>query len=418
MADSIDPRALRGDPDFDAYLDALDAALDLPAAERTDIRDEIAAHLSDARAEAVAAGAADGAATSQALRSFGEPARLARELTEARHRRSALFAAAGAGTWAAAEAAVRGFILGIALIATVLGAAGTLTAIAFRAGLIGVWSIDDHGWYTAILGIAFCFAAWHGGRSLVAAVARRSHRRAEHVRPFAAAVAGFGVAWLSLAWFQAPQSPVSVVVLGLVPIVFVVAAVTGSDRETARSKAARRASLALFTTVVVAVPLLLVFAGTAVSYGELSAVGSGPYGSMEELLTAQGFDMPGRFVPDPPELGDAGWSIDHGVARVTLGSAAAVTTRWHDLRVEAWRSDLSSGTLVRDHPAPFATAPMGRIGDDSLSGSVRVDRTRDVSAFWLVVTGTAADSGRDLVASLGGTNTTFTGSVLDWLAAP
>jgi hypothetical protein len=53
-----------------------------------------------------------------------------------------------------------------------------------------------------------------------------------------------------------------------------------------------------------------------------------------------------------------------------------------------------------------------------LVGAVRVDRTRDVSGWQLVVTGTAADGGRDLVVSLGGTNTTFTGSALDWLAAP
>jgi hypothetical protein len=50
--------------------------------------------------------------------------------------------------------------------------------------------------------------------------------------------------------------------------------------------------------------------------------------------------------------------------------------------------------------------------------SVRVDRTRDVSEWELVVTGIAADGGRDLIARLGGTNSTFTGSAWDWLTAP
>ncbi len=417
MREPTDPRAHDGDAAFDAYLEALEAALDLPASERADIRDEVQAHLRDTRSEAISDGVADETAATDAIRRFGDPVTLAVELTRARRRGSTLLAAAGAGTWAAAGAAVRGFILGIALIATVLSAAGVLTAIAFRAGVIGTWSIPDWGWYTVVWALALWFAAWQGARALVTVLANRTHRRAERIRPIAAIVAGLAVAWLSLAWLQTPQNLGSVVVLGVVPLVFVAAAMTGSDRQIARSRAARRASLALFATVVVALPLLLMFAATPVGRG-LTSLGSGPYPSMEALLAAQGFDMPGRFVPDPPEFGTSDWQNDHGVARVELGSAAVVTARWHDLRLEAWRSDLSNGTLIRDHPAPFATAPLSLAGNDSLVGSVRVDRTRDVSGWWLVVTGTAPDGIRDLVVSLGGTNTTFTGSVLDWLTAP
>lgn len=417
MPEPIDPRMHDRDHAFDSYLEALEAALDLPASERADIRDEVEAHLRDARADAIADGAADETAATDAMRRFGDPLTLASELTRARRRGSTLLAAAGAGTWAAAGAAVRGFILGIALIATVLGAAGVLTAIAYRTGIIGTWGIPDWGWYTVVWAVALWFAAWQGARALVTVLANRTHRRAGRIRPIVAIVAGLAVAWLSLAWLQAPQNLGSVVVLGLVPLVFVVAAITGSDREIGRSMAARRASFALFATVVVAVPLLVILAGTPVETG-LTSGGSGPYPSMEALLAAQGFDMPGRFVPDPPEFGTADWQNDQGVARVKLGNAAVVITRWHDLRVEAWRSDLSNGTLIRGYPAPFATAPMTLTGDGFLVGSVRVDRTRDVSGWWLVITGTAPDGIRDVVDSLGGTNTTFTGSVLDWLTAP
>ncbi len=416
MPEPIDPLPDRLDPAFDTFLNVLEEALDLPAAERADVRDEIGAHLRDANAEAIAAGATGDAAASEALARFGDPKNVARELARARQRRSSVLAAAGAGTWAAG-AAVRGFILGIALIATVLSAVGVLTAVAFRAGFIGTWSIPDAGWFTAMLGVTLWVAAWQGARALVADIAQRSHHRAERVRPIAALVAGLVVAWLSLAWLQAPQNLGSVAVLALVPVVFVVAATTGSDRETARSKAARRASLALFVTVVVAVPLLLLLAGAPV-YQELSKVGSGSYASMEEMRAATGFDMPGRFVLDPPAFATAEWRNDHGVARVELGNAGVVTARWHGLRVEAWRADLTNGTLDRGYRAPFATAPMSLADNNSLVGSVRVDRTRDVSGWWLVVTGAAADGGRDLVVSLGGTNTTFTGSALDWLTAP
>lgn len=47
-----------------------------------------------------------------------------------------------------------------------------------------------------------------------------------------------------------------------------------------------------------------------------------------------------------------------------------------------------------------------------------MDGVRGVTDFWLVVTGVASDGQRDLIASLGGTNTSFTGSVLGWLTAP
>ena len=416
MSEPMASRVLEADPAFDAYLDAIEGALDLPAAERADVRDEIAAHLRDERAASGAAGATGATATAEAIDRLGDPKRLGRELTSARRSRSALLAAAGAGTWAAGGAAVRGLVLGVALVTAVMVVIGVATAVAYRAGLIGTWSLADQGWFTAIWGVALWAAAWQGARSFVSVVANRSHRPAERVRPFVAFAVGAVVVWLSLVWLQAPQNLASVSVLTLVPVVFVAAALTASDRVITRSRLARRASLALFVTVVLAVPLLLIFAGASVQQ-ELSAVGRGPFDSMEELLADQGFDMPGRYVADPPSFGNLESSIDHGVARVEIGNGAAVTARWHDLRVEAWRSELGTGALDRAHPAPFATAPLTSAGG-SLAGSVRVDRTRDVSGYWLAVTGLAADGQRDLVVSVGGTNTTFTGSALDWLAAP
>ena len=122
---------------------------------------------------------------------------------------------------------------------------------------------------------------------------------------------------------------------------------------------------------------------------------------------------------DPPDFGGTSWSIKDGVAQVTLSQgAAAATTRWHDLRVEAWRSNFDTGALDLAYRTPIATSPLSMIAsDDALSGAVRVDNVRGVSEFWLVVTGVAADGQRDLLVSLGGTNTTFTGSALDWLTA-
>ncbi|MBI3748905.1 MAG: hypothetical protein HY262_08680 [Chloroflexi bacterium] len=408
----------RFDPAIDEYLDELEAALDLPAFERADVRDEIAAHLRDARAEAIDAGATDETVDAHLLRTFGDPKDLARDLTRARQARSTLLAAAGAGTWAAAGAAFRGYVLGIALLATVLVAIGVVVAMAFRAGLIGTWSLADQGWITAIGGVAVWFAAWQGSRTLVAVFAQRSHHRVERVRPFVGATAGLVTGWLALVWFRAPQNLGSVVVLAVVPALVVAGTLTGPDREIVRTKAARRASLALFVTVLVTVPLLMISAGTGVSQGSLTSVGPRPFASMEELQASLGLDMPGRYVADPPTLAFQSWGLDHGVANVEIRDAAVVSARWRNIRVEAWRPDLTDGSLDRAYPTPFAIGPMSAGPSDSLVGSVRVDRTRDVSGFWLVVTGTAVDGGRDLIVSLGGTNVTFTGSALDWLTAP
>ncbi len=399
------------------YLDRLDAALDLPAEERAAVREEIAAHLVDEQASLTAAGGLQDAALATAIGRLGDPAGLGRELTRARQTRRSLLAAAGSGTWAAAGAALRGWVIGLALLVAGLSIAGAVTAIAFRVGAIGTWTIMDQGWLTAVAATTLWFGAWAGGRAFVSTAARGAHRRAERIRPFVAVAGALVVGWLALVWLRGPQNVASVVVLALVPAWFSIAAWTGTDRPIARSSRARLATLALVGTLVICLPVLALATATPIATS-LSAVGSGPYASMADLLHAEGFDMAGRYVADPPEFGSTSWSINAGVAHVALGQdAAAATTRWHDLRVEAWRSTFDTGGLDLAWRTPIATSPMSIATDDSLIAAVRVDNVRGVSEFWLVVTGVAADGQRDLLASLGGTNTTFTGSALDWLTA-
>jgi hypothetical protein len=405
-------------PALDGYLDALTSALELPTDERLEVRDEIGAHLLDLRAELIETGLTGEAASEEALRRLGPSDVLGREMTRARQTRRALLAAVGGATWAASGAAFRGLILGIAGV-TLLAVAGMIfMAVATRLFGNGTWTIGDAGWFTVLGVSALWVAAWLAGRTLVSVAARRSHRPAGRVRPWAAAIGGTLVAWLALVWLTAPQNLFSVIALAVVPAVFVAATLTGTDRPIERSRRARVASLALLATVVIAVPLLVWMAATPVVQTQLPSVGSVvPYASMEELLHAAGFDLPGRFVADPPDLGNIEQQLDHGLVTASLDGVAAVTTRWHDLRLEAWRATQSGGEIDRAYTAPFAMAPMA-VQSDRLVGAVRVDRTRGVSEWWLVVTGLAADGGRDLVVTLSGMNSTFTGSAWDWLAAP
>src|SRR5450759_5564034 len=101
---------------------------------------------------------------------------------------------------------------------------------------------------------------------------------------------------------------------------------------------------------------------------------------MAELLHATGFDLPGRFVPDPPDFASTGMQVDHGLASASLGGVAAVTARWRDLRLEAWRTLPPGSDLDRAYPLPFATAPM-TIQSGRPLGAVRVDQTRHVSSL-------------------------------------
>jgi hypothetical protein len=418
MPAPVAPEGSTFGPALDGYLDALTAALDFPSDERLEVRDEIGAHLLDLRSELIGAGMTDETATYEALRRLGPPHVLGREMTRARQTRRALLAAVGGATWAATGAAFRGLILGIAGV-TVLAVAGMLMmAVATRLLGNGTWTIGDAGWFTVLGVAALWVAAWFAGRTLVSVAARRSHRPAGRLRPWAAAIGGTLVAWLALVSLTAPQNLFSVIALAVVPAVFVAATLTGTDRPIERSRRARVASLALLATVVIAVPLLVWMAATPVAQTQLSSVGSVvPYASMQELLHATGFDLPGRYVADPPDLGNIEQRVDHGLVTASLDGVAAVTTRWRDLRLEAWRATQSGGEIDRAYTAPFAIAPMA-VQSDRLVGAVRVDRMRDVSQWWLVVTGLAADGGRDLVVTLSGMNSTFTGSAWDWLAAP
>ncbi len=405
------------DPRLEAYLDAVTAALDLPAPDRREVRDEIRAYVDDLRTGLEAGGMSREQAFDEAVRRLGPAGVLGREMARVRQTRRALLAAVGGATWAAGGAAFRGLIVGFALVLVLV--IGVVVLVAASARLAGITlATDGFGAAsgTALAAGAFGFAAWQAGRAFVSAAARRSHRTADRVRAWAAVIGGIVTAWLTLVWFHAAQSEASVAMLALVPVVFVGAALTGTDRPVEQSRQARRATLALLAILVIAIPGLGLAVGGTVQT-RLSAVGTTTYGSMEELLAAQGFDLPGRYVADPPELGDVMMSIDNGVANVVVPIAAAVTARWHDLRVELWTATASGAQIDRAHPVPFAAGPM-RIESDLLVGSVRTDGMRGVSQWWAVLTGLAADGGRDMVLNLGGGNSTFSGSAMDWLTAP
>lgn len=401
----------------DAWLDQLEGALDLPGAQRAAVREEIGAHLLEEQASLVAGGLDPDAAAAEAIQHQGDALVLGQALTRARQSRRALLAAAGAGTIAAAGAAVRAWILGVATLVAILLAVGLGAALVSRLGTGSTWLIEDAGWFTAVGASTFVVAGWAAGRMFVAVAARESNRPAERVRPWIALLGGVVVAWLALVWLRVPQNLASALVLAAVPITFSAAALTGSDRPIARTRLARRAGLLLFATLAFGLPILA-FAGTTPVATSLSAVGTEPYASMQDMLRALGFDMAGRLTAQEPDFGSESWSASNGVVTVSLGNATELTSQWHDLRIEAWRAILATSGLDRSSSQPFATATVAVSADDALVGSIRVDGVRGVSQYTIVLTGVAPDGQREFLTNLGGTNTSFNGSVLDWLRAP
>ncbi len=416
MPEPVAPAQQTLGPAMDGYLASLVVALELPNGERIEVRDEIGAHLIDLRSELVEGGMSPESAAAEAIRRLGPPNVLAHEITHARQTRRALLAAIGGATWAATGAAARGLILGLASVMIVAVAAMLAMAGASRVFGTGTWTLWDAGWLTAFGAAVFWAPAWLAGRTLVSVTARRSHRPAERVRRWIGLVGGLLVALVTLVWFRAPLNLASVIALAVVPAVFLVTSLTATDGLSEPSKKARWATLALFATLLVALPVLGLMLATPMQK-QLSSVGSGPYDSMAAMLHATGFDLPGRFVTDLPDLGSTSMTLDQGLANGALENAAAVMTRWHDLRLEAWRASPSGGELDQAYTLPFATAPL-TVQAGRLVGAVRVDSTRDVTLWWLVVTGISPDGGRDVITTLGGSNSTFTGSALDWLTAP
>jgi hypothetical protein len=401
---------------IEAWLDQLGGALDLPSGERASIREEIGAHLLEEQASLVAGGLDREAAAAEAIAHQGDALVLGRALTRARQSRRALLAAAGAGTIAAAGAGIRAVILGTATLVAILLAVALIASIVTRGGT-AVSLVIDPGWYSAIGATTLWLAAWAAGRSFVAVAARESHRPAQAVRLWVAIFGGLVLAWLTLVWLRVPQNPASVLVLAAVPAWFAVAALSGSDRPIARTRLTRRAGLLLFVTVAVGTPVLALVGATPVATTML-AIGSGPYASMADLLKAQNLDLAGRLLNDGPDIGGSSWSNSNGIVSVTVDNGATLGQRWHDLRFEAWRATLATDSIDRTWTTPFATTPAELTSDQQVAGSLRVDGTRNASAFLIVLTGVAADGQRDFITSLGGSNTSFNGSVLDWLRAP
>jgi hypothetical protein len=308
----------------------------------------------------------------------------------------------------------------------------SLVTIPLTAGLIrifgGSWgSILDT---TATTLLALGVGAYAAGLKVTPAVVSRAGYHVRAARWVTTALGGALIAGYALVgWSGTLHWPVVAILLSL-PAWFGV----GAWRATAAAFPSRRWRLQILGLAFLIVPLGLVL-----------GAGQQPQGSGSGGLRPTGVE---RIGLPTPEAVAAAQGIESGGGKVggveSIGTAIrdpAVLAGWRDLRVEAWRGTGAVGidpSLMALDPAdrgPFAVGPAGfetpgqippwtwstgdALPDGSvrLSGSVRIDRSPNVTLAWVAITGVGPDGRRYIISGPSFDSTAFNGTAWDWFAA-
>ncbi len=412
--------------DPETFLSEIADRLPFGEAERTEILDELRAHVTDSRAELEAEGLSPGAAEQVAVDRLGEPNRLARDLTNARRSRRRLLAAAGSGSWAVATSGIYGWIVGLLIAA--LAWFGTLTVVRF----VGPFAFDS------ISFIAIAVAVYVAGSAVTPVVAARAGYRAEAVGRVLAVAGALVLAAYALGGWSGQLDAVGVVARLTVPVWWIAGALRGSR--------VGRGSMRTFAGLLVVAVVVTV--GVQLAQLQLRAVASG---APSDVTWAGELNLSRIAAPAPAAItaaitGNGQVSIS-GSSGVSAGafildvSDTTVLAGWSDLRVEAWRAvDPGSGSPTPVSPvaagpfvvSPAVWSPAGELPGGglkwsssqqwgpramTLSGTVRLDGTPWVTAAWVALTGVAPDGTRHLIGEPDYVMATFNGTVLGWIQA-
>jgi uncharacterized membrane protein len=395
------------EPAREHYLAELEATLPLPPDRRREVLEEIAGHLEDAVAERVAAGFPAELAETAAQGRLGSPRQLARELARPEQTTWRLFAAAGSGLRAGVGSWIYGYLLGALLVYLAVFALAATIQLGGQVLTTG-WSFQtsDGGWNSVLTASAVGVGLYFGGRSAADAASMASRRLRDEVRPWVA-FTGTALAWgiLTLA-IDLPQNWASVAALSIAP-----AAVALGVYRPGLIARKTRLSVRVIVGLLIAVPLVGLLTVTGGSSGGVEELPAGP--------ADRGLSIVGPMWPGEAAIVESsGW-----------GSTAdgAIRTEWSlvdkvaldgltDLRVEAWRTDSETFAFDTYYDEPFATAPVVR-QDSVLQSQIVTTRTPGIDMWELVLTGIGRDGERYVLSAGSGGNSTFNGSVWDWLAA-
>ena len=396
------------------FLSELDASLPMPLERRAEVIEEIASHLDDAVAAHLELGSSPAAAEESAQARLGPPHLLAADLARSEQSTWRLLAGVGAGVRTGIGQGMYGFLLGWLL--TLFGIYALLAVVQLSDSLFKTgWTFQfsDQGWNTLITTGAIALGLYHAGRAVPRAVGIASRRPIADVRPWVASLGTAAAFFLLVFVMEMPHNWPSAIALIIAPLAFAL----GSYQPTLIHR-----RLHLPWIVIVAL-VVLIPVGLLASAGEN---GEGPVPSAwgEGLVTIDWGEErvaivgPAWASDRALQLDSSGWSNDGHAVTATweLGSPAQIAGL-RDLRVEAWREDPDViGRLDTRWNEPFAVAGVEREGA-TLSGTVVTTAEPGISMWELFLTGVGADGRRYVVASGGGGNSTFTGTVWDSVVA-
>ncbi len=399
------------DDERDRYLAELERLLPFRPARRAEILEEIGTHLDDAADERRARGIPADRAEADAQARLGTPADLARELARPEQSAWRVLAGAGAGMRASVGPWIYGYLWASVILIVAFFLAAGLAQLAGHLLSIDIQINTSGGWNSALTAFAIAVALYFAGRAATDAASVNSHRLRSEVRPWVA-VAGTLVAAVILVWLmELPQNWASVIAIGLAPG----AVAIGAYRP---DLLPRRPGV---PWVVIGGLLLLIPIGILLSAG-------GSVGAEGGTIDVEGAHEPDRRI----ELVGPWWS-EEGDGQAIIGSGwgsaeGGVEGRWEvesraslaglrDLRAEAWHSDPVEPWRLDDrYRAPFATAPVQRDGT-MLRATIVTTDSIDVSTWELILTGVGPDGVRYVLGAGSGGASSFTGSVIDWIAA-
>ena len=410
--------------DPEAFLREVADGLPFGERERAEIVEELRAHLDDTIAGLKDEGLASDLAQRTALGRLGPPARLARDLTQARRSTRRLLAAAGAGSWAVVTSGVYGAVVGLILATLAWFAAALLVRF------VGPFAFDSLSF------IAIGAGVYAAGSALVPIVAARAGYRGAPVRRVLAAGGAILLAIWALVGWSGPLDIVGVVAILSLPLWWI----AGTWRRSRFGRGSWRAFGGLLIVAVVVTLTAQVAQSRLRDSVSPDFLANGGDLGLSRIGTPAPADI-AALVTGTGELSGQGKS-GVGLAVVTFDiSDATKLADWTDFRIEAWRAadpggmsptPVSQGATAPFGVEPAAWSPPGQLpqggltwsGSDpwgpnakTLSGMLRLDRTPWVTAAWVAITGVAPDGIRHTLGDPQFMEATFNGTALQWLLA-
>lgn len=424
-------------PDQEDFLRDVANGLPFGETERGEILEELRAHVIDSTAELEAEGRSPDDARRTAVERLGPPDRLAKDLTDARRSRRRLLAAAGAGSWALVTSGFYGYLVGVLLSAL------AFISVLVAAQVMGPWI----GWtglgtssqrFDPVSFIGMGVALYVAGSAITPVVAARAGYPVDRVRRVLAPIGVLLLTAYALAGWSGPLDLVGVVTLLTLPAWWAL----GTWRMSPVGRGSARTFAGLF---------LIAFAAIVLSQFVQARLRDAAIGAAGEPTATGDWGLSRIGAPTPPAIADVITGQGSTSVEGSAGTAALAfqldvvdATRfagWTDLRVEAWQAlDPGPGSpnpVISTAVGPFAVAPAawsppGELpgggltwssdqpwGPEAmtLSGAVQLDRTPEVTAAWVSMTGVAPDGTRHVIGEPDYVETGFSGTVLDWLSA-